>query len=81
MDNARIIDPETYIGRGEYPCNTYVSWRFLKPVPKDDGEYPHEGLDFSGQLANLMPRWYSRLGCSGSDGLGLNWNRMKKLGL
>jgi hypothetical protein len=81
MDNARIINPETYIKGGYYPCNTKISFSFLADVTRADGTtYPHEGLDFSGRLSNLISRrnWGSYGGFSGGGGadvLGLQRKR------
>ena len=57
-----IIDPMDVIRQGTYPCNRKVSGLFHEQyeMTLKDGtkkKYLHEGLDFSGQNANLIGGW------------------------
>ena len=72
-DQARIINPIDYIKEGTYPANTFISTGFRALI--GNPSYEHEGVDFSGNPANMMPNW--NRGISGNAGIEANRNRRR----
>ena len=61
-----IINPFYYILDGIYPCNTKISTWFHQKIGVNP-PYQHEGLDFSGQIVNLIINW--KKGLNGQETL------------